>query len=386
MRPSPLPPTPRTLPATPSRRVGAILAAGTLAAGVALGALIGSAPASSLASGERAAAIARVLGLLALGAETGAGSQLALAANAHTQTIAPRATPAASGGTGAKAAASATGSGQAAAPSQASSSTPSATEQPAPANAVSPTRGRGRSGAPAAGAGESKPVRLPPIAHAWLIVLPYGQSFANALGQPAAAPYLTGQLVGKGTLLSGYTALAANALEDSATLLSGQEAAAVSTIVAPCASTQAAGAAPSGAQSTATAGVAAGTPGATPCGASESAGAQAADAFLREAIPALEASAEYREGGLIAITFAAGEGAGAAATGAPAADAPATPAISYPAGAQTSTLTAAGAPGALLLSPFLRRPGARLTGTYDQLDPRTSVAELLTDPSTTDHR
>jgi hypothetical protein len=369
MKPSPLyTPPPGKLP---SRRVSTILAAGMLAAGIALGALIGPGPASSLASGTRAAAIARIVALLALGDGTGASAVAQPAATTSTQTPASGGTsPSLAANSGAKAG----GGGAQSETGPSKSATP---EKPSPSNAVSPTAGK----SPAAGSGESKPVRLPPIGHVWLIVLPYGQSFASALAQPSAAPYLAGQLVGQGTLLSGYSSLAAGQLASSATLLSGQEAAAVSTIAPPCA---AAASTPGGTPSTTgttpsanttTPGTTTGTSSGTPCATAEPAGAQAADTFLREVVPQIVASAGYREGGLIAITFATA-GEGAPATGAPATGAPAA-GIAYPAGTVSSTLTATGTPGALLLSPFLRHPGARLASAFDALAPRKSLEELM---------
>jgi hypothetical protein len=182
-------------------------------------------------------------------------------------------------------------------------------------------------------------------------------------------------------------------------------AAGVSTLTPPCASAQATGPAatatpsssgasgpaqdPSGTSGPAQAssGVPAtpGAAGAGACATGEPAGAQAADGFLHEVVPQIMASAAYREGGLIAITFtAAGEGAGSA--GAPAAGSQPSPPIAYPAGTGSSTLTATGAPGALLLSPFLRHRGARLTGAFDQLEPRKSLEELLGAPPTNVHR
>ncbi len=274
------------------------------------------------------------------------------------------------------------GSGGAGAQSETSPPKSTTPEKSSPSNAVSPT---GKS--PAAGSGEPKPVRLPPIGHVWLIVLPYGQSFANTLGQSSAAPYLTGQLVGQGTLLSGYSSLAASQLASSATLLSGQESAAVSTIAPSCAAAPGTAGATStgttgtGTPSTTTAGTTTpgtttGTSSGTPCAIAEPAGAQAADTFLHEVVPQIEASAGYREGGLIAITFAT-PSEGAPATSAPATGTPAT-GIVYPAGTVSSTLTATGTPGALLLSPFLRHPGARLeSASFDALAPRKSLEELM---------
>ncbi|HEY3827594.1 MAG TPA: hypothetical protein VGL57_00210 [Solirubrobacteraceae bacterium] len=362
--PSPLPPVPNKLP-SPKARV--ILAAGVLAVGIALGALIGPGPASSLASGQRSATIARVLALLALD-HAGASRSPTEASAVHlppsttrqTPTSTPADTPAITSNTSSKASGT-----------QSETTSSSSPGHSPTTNELSQTKGK----SPAAGSQESQPTRLPPVAHVWLIVLPYGESFSNVLGQPSAAPYLTGQLVGQGTLLSAYSSLATSELAGTATLLSGQEASAVSTLVAPCA------------EATSVPGATTTAASATPCAATEPAGAQAADTFLREVVPQITATAGYREGGLIAITFAAaGEASGNAPAGPPAAGAPATPAISYPAGTQASALTAAGTPGALLLSPFLRRPGSHTQSVYDQLAPRKSLEELLTYPSTTDHR
>jgi hypothetical protein len=184
----------------------------------------------------------------------------------------------------------------------------------------------------------------------WLVVLPSGGSLANAPGQSTATPYLDGQLVSQGTVLSGYSSLAAEQLAGAATLLSGQVGASVSTISPP----------PSG-----------GPP-----------SPQAADAFLQEVVPKIMASAAYREHGLIVITFGAASPPTASQSAAtePAAG-PAEAAgteSAYPAGTPTSTLTTAGAPaGALLLSPFLRHVGARSASAFNPASPRTSLEALF---------
>jgi hypothetical protein len=374
MRLSPLPSQPPSR--LPSPRVSAVLAAGMLAVGIALGALIGPGPASSLANGTRAAAVARVLALLALDDGAGASSQALLAGDAgHAQHKAAAAgiaanavaTPAANAGASHP---QSTGGGQ-----SETSSTPSSHGNQLSSSSLSPTKGSGTS--TPSGSGESKPVRLAPIAHVWLIVLPYGQSFTSILGQSTAAPYTTGMLVGQGTLLSSYSSLQTSALAGAAAQLSGQVEAAVSTIVAPCpnAPGTSGAAAPPGTSTPAASTSACATT-------TEPAGAQTADAFLHEVVPQIEASAGYREGGLIAITFAtAGETAAGAST-----NPSATPAIAYPAGTQVSTAAATGAPGALLLSPFLAHAGARLSSAFDQLAPRKSLEELLNNPSKTAHQ
>ncbi|HUN79021.1 MAG TPA: hypothetical protein VMU32_08885 [Solirubrobacteraceae bacterium] len=400
--PSPIPPQAPRGP-LPSRRTGAILAAAMLAAGIALGALIGPGPASSLTGGTRAAAIARALApLLAL---DGAGSAGLLGATqasdapASSTTGGAAATHRATTSAGSETLGAAAGTGHGGLAGSGASTGP-ATESSSPSSgATSPTGTRrpATNTTKPSGAGgepEAKWAALPPIAHAWLIVLPYGQSFANARAQPSAAPYLDSQLIGQGTLLSAYSALAGSQLADAATLLSGQVGAEVDVLSPPpCADT--ADATP-GASGTSGATETAGATGAqsaqspAPCPAGEPAGLQAADAYVREVVSRLVTTAGYREHGLIAITFAAGpSAAGPSAAGASAA-APGTPAggpttatteAAYPAGTQATTLTdAAPAPGVLLLSPFLRDAGRHLASAFDAAAPRGSLEEALTKP------
>ncbi len=367
----PLPPLTRQAPKLPSRRVGAVLAALMLAAGIALGALIGPGPAASLASTSRAGAVGRVLALLALGERASAGGGQSLSSDAGHTSSTPASLPAPSAAS--KASGTGGGQGEAGGGAASSSSSPSTPSSPPKSGSaegsVSPTRSR----TPAAGGGGGEKTKaatpLPPIAHVWLIVLPYGTSVANALGQSAAAPYLGGQLAGEGTVLSAYTSLAAAQLAGAATLLSGQETAGVSTISPPPCGTAA-----------------------TPCPSGEPAGVEAANAFVAEVVPKIVASATYREHGLIVVTFATAnrEGSSTGTAGTPSTGAAGTPStgtpstegaaseVEYPAGSLTSTLTAAGAPaGALVLSPFLRHVGKRVASAFDPLSPRTSLEGLL---------
>jgi hypothetical protein len=60
----------------------------------------------------------------------------------------------------------------------------------------------------------------PPVTSVWLITLA-GGTFAQALAQPAAAPYIDSQLVKAGTLLSGWSSLAGSAFASEAGLLGG---------------------------------------------------------------------------------------------------------------------------------------------------------------------
>jgi hypothetical protein len=369
------PPPPQT-PRLPSRRVGVILATAMLAAGIALGALIGPGPTNSLASSSRAAAIGRVLALLALGSGTSSGGDLALSSGAANP---PASTPQPTPPSTSEATA---GSGAGSSGTASTSSTPSHASTSPSSGKASPTS----STKPAASGEEegektSKAKPLPPIADAWVIELPYGSSLENALKQSTAAPYLDGQLKSAGTVLSGYSSLAAAQLAGAATLLSGQVGASVTTLAPPpCGTSAAAGATPgttsgaAGAPESST-----GQPAACPAG--EPAGAQAADAFLQEVVPAIEASAAYKEHGLIVITFGAASQQGAPSSAAnPSASATTGTGteVTYPTGSITNTLTAAGAPtGALLLSPFLSHANTRSTSAFNPLAPHESLEALF---------
>jgi hypothetical protein len=430
--PSPAAPRPRL----PSRRTGAVLAALMLAAGTALGALIGPGPAVSLASSQRAAALARILGLVAL--DDSAGASALLNPATHTHSPASTATTNATAGAGAR---SETGAGGSGGGASAGNSTGSARAGGSAGTAGSAGAGGsgGSSGAasPTAGggtthsggeAGEAKPKPLPPIAHVWLIVVPYGQSFANVMRQPTAAPYIDNQLLAQGTLLSADSALAGSQFAGAAALLSGQQTAAAEVLSpAACATTSGA---PAGSGSPATTGSngGAGAGEGTQCPSGEPASVQAADDYVREVVSRIVASSEYREHGLIAITFApastptasasavddpgvgssilgahsrahayaaangtlartstAAAPAGRPLAGASASEpatqpAPAAPSAAIlPPGTTTTSLSATGAPaGVLLLSPFLRHPGGRSTAAFVALAPRKSLEAVLT--------
>jgi hypothetical protein len=371
----------------PSRRVGAILAALMLVAGIAAGIAIGPGSAASFAASARGAALARVLALLAVDSGTGGSSGALLATTAiHPSATTPPPTPtpsAPSTSTNAVGGISKTDHGASSAGGGSSSTSSSSTGSQSPAPAASPTKG--------GGSGEKTTTPLPPIAQVWVIALPYGESLANAVGQPTAAPYLDGQLVKEGTQLTAYTSLAAGQLAGAAALISGQVTAGVTTISPPPCGSAATGQDATGAAGATGAQGSGGTQGATgaqgttaPCPSGEPAGVQAADGFLRQAVGQITATAAYREHGLIAITFVPAGQEGAASTGSstsPTAGSPATSspgAISYPGGTIAATLTVAGQPaGALLLSPFLRHAGARIATTFNQLSPRESLEGLL---------
>jgi hypothetical protein len=173
----------------------------------------------------------------------------------------------------------------------------------------------------------------------WLITLS-GGTFAQAIAQPAAAPYIDSQLLAAGTLLSGWSSLAGGAFASEAGLLGGTPTQTLDAIVQPPCPEGAAGA---------------------QC-APETAGAlAAADAFLKTTVPTITSSVAYREHGLIVITFATIGNATAS---------------SLPAGSSTATLGTESPAGVLLLSPFAHA-GARPATAFDPTSPKQSLSGLL---------
>jgi hypothetical protein len=312
-------------PRLPSTRVAAALAAGMLALGVAVGAAIGPTPETSLA-GERIPLLLPAIAALAGSGGAHTTSTGTGTAAVQPPPVTPQPTPAASSaGTGA-------GAGAASATTKTSKTTPSAaaTPAPAPSAAKTPTKSTPKSGAQAT---------LPPVTSVWLITLS-GSNFAQALAQTAAAPYIDSQLVPAGTLLSGWSSLEGSAFASEAGLLSGEPPQTLDSIIQPPCPEGAAGAS---------------------C-APETAGAlTAADEFLKATLPAITASAAYREHGLVVITFGSIGNATAS---------------SLPAGASTATLSSEPPVGVLLLSPFARA-GARPTTPFNPTSPKQSLAGLL---------
>jgi len=290
-----------------------------LAIGVAVGAAIGPTPETSLA-GERIPLLLPAIATLA----GGGGAHTTSTATVPPPAVTPQPTPAAasaSTGTGASSAATTTSK---AAPSTAT------TPAPAPSSAKTPTKSTGKSGAQTA---------LPPVTSVWLITLS-GATFTQALAQAAVAPYIDSQLVPAGTLLGGWSSLDGSAFASEAGLLSGVPPQTLDSIVQPPCPEGVAGA------------------GCAP----ESAGAlTAADEFLKAILPAITASAAYREHGLVVITFGSVGNATAS---------------SLPAGASTATLSSEPPVGVLLLSPFARA-GARPATAFNPTSPKQSLSGLL---------
>jgi hypothetical protein len=290
----------------PSARVTAALAAAMLGIGVAVGAAIGPAPAPSQASPS--------LPLLIASLARGAAERAAQATTASVQppAITAEATPRRKRrkhkATSAEEASSATTETETTAPS---STTPKSTKKTTPP---------------------------PPITHVWLIELA-GTSFAAAAAQPAAAPYIDTQAVPAGTLLSGWSALDGGAFANETALLASEPPQLLDTIVQPACPEGAAGAS---------------------C-ATEAGALSAADEFLKATVPTIASAADFRESGLIVVTFASI--GNATATG-------------LPAGAATATLTTQPPAGVLLISPFAS-VGAKPSTTFDPTSPKQSLEKLL---------
>jgi hypothetical protein len=300
-----------------------------LAIGVAVGAAIGPGVggADSTLAGER---IPLVLNSIAAIASRDAPTS-ASTMTVQPPPVTPQATPAVTS--------TSTGSGKSSsgANTQATKSkTPSsATASPTPTPSTTKTP---KTPTTSAGKGEQQ-TTLPPVTSVWLITLS-GGTFAQALAQAAAAPYIDSQLVPAGTLLSGWSSLDASSFASEAGLLSGVPPQTLDSIVQPPCPEGAAGA---------------------QC-APETAGAlSAADEFLKATVPAITSSAAYRAHGLIVITFGAVGNATAS---------------SLPAGASTATLSSTLPAGVLLLSPFARA-GARPTTAFNPTSPKQSLSGLL---------
>jgi hypothetical protein len=292
-----------------------------LALGVLVGAAIGPAPDASFAGSRLPMFLPSLAALAAAGASQGASSPPAPAPLATAAT--PPVTPS-SGPGGAQVSAS----GGSVSP-RSTSASPSAPSSSAPSPSTTPSGG---------GAGTGR-TTLPAVTNVWLIELS-GATFAQALAQPAAAPYIDRQAVPGGALLSGWSALDGGAFASETALLASTPPQLLDTIVQPPCPEGSAGA---------------------QC-APETAGALgAADGFLQQAVPPITSSAAYRDHGLIVVTFAA---VGSAA------------ASGLPAGAATATLTSQPPAGVLLLSPF-SSAGTRPATAFNPASPRQSIERLL---------
>lgn len=303
----------------PSRRASLVLAVAMLTIGVAVGAAIGPAPATSLAgNGNIVQKLPALIAAVAARSHSATPAQPA-ATSTQPPPITPQATPAAS-------------------------STPAATSAPAQ-EATQPSSGSQKKSSTTPSKSQAGGTsNLPPITSVWLIELS-GSSFNEAIANPTAAPYTTGEAIPKGTFLASWTALSASAFAADAALAEhratvGGAPPVLHTIVQPPCPEGPAGAA-----------CLPGTP----------AGIALADAFLKATIASITQSTTYSEHGLIAVTYAT------------VAD-PATAELT--AGSASSTLASQPPAGVLLLSPFAKA-GAKPASAFDPTSPKQSLEKLL---------
>jgi hypothetical protein len=294
----------------PSPRVTAALAAAMLAIGVAVGAAIGPAPSASFAVGELTPLLPSLVA---------AGSKPATAVQPPPATPQPTPEPASASSAGAGAGTS-TG---AQASTGSSESAPAASETKPSSTPTS----------------KGTTTTIAPVTHVWLIKLS-GAGFSEASTQAPAAPYITGQAIPAGTLLSSWTGLDASAFASEAALLAEPAPQLLDTITQPPCPEGAAGAQ-----------CAPGTAGAV----------TAADEFLKAVVPTITSTGAYRENGLIVVTFATIASA---------------PATGLPTGAATATLTAQPPAGVLLISPFATA-GAKPSTAFNPTSPKQSLEKLL---------
>jgi hypothetical protein len=310
----------RTPSRLPSRRAGLVLAVAMLTIGVAVGAAIGPAPATSLAgSGDIVQKLPALIAAVAARGHSATPAQPA-ATGTKPPPITPPATPVA-GST----------------PATATSVPAQETTRPSSQSHKKSSSTQGR--APSAGTS-----KLPPITSVWLIELS-GSSFNEAIANPTAAPYTTGEAIPRGTFLSSWTALSASAFAADAALAEhratvGGTPPVLHTIVQP--------ACPEG-------------PAAAACLPGTPAGIALADAFLKATIASITQSTTYTEHGLIAVTFATVADAATA---------------ELPAGSASATLVSAPPAGVLLLSPFAKA-GAKPATAFDPTSPKQSLEKLL---------
>ncbi len=293
----------------------AALAAAMLALGVGLGAAIGPSPTASFA-GDTPALVAKLLSQLAT-ARSHSSTQA-------TSTQAAPETPAEPTPTPSRAARSA-------------KTTPPAAETGASTTKSSESESEKSSKTTKA----AKP-KLPAVTNVWLVELS-GPGYEELLTQKSDAPYISGQLIPTGTLLSGWSAIEGGAFASEAALAAPSSAVSNPPIVhsivqPPC---------PEG-----TAGESCSTP----------AGAlKAADEFAQATLPSITGSAAFHEHGLAVVTFAT---VGVASQ------------QGLAAGTSSATLTSKPPGGVLLISPFAKA-GAHSSVTFQVSSPVHTLEALL---------
>jgi hypothetical protein len=308
----------------PSLRAGAVLATAMLGIGIAVGAALGPAPETSLAGSD---GVVQKLPALVAAVAASRPAQTPTPSSTTATVTAPAITP------------QATPSASASAPTT-TATTPAASTTPT-TDAEGISKKTSTTPTKSSTGGTSK---LPPITSVWLIELS-GTSFSEALASPTASPYISGQLIPKGTFLTGWSALSASAFANDAALAEkkatvGGTPPILHTIVQPPCPEGAPGAT-----------CAAGTPGAL----------TAADEFLKATLATITATTTYSEHGLVVVTFATVADPAAA---------------ELQAGSSSATLTSQPPAGVVLLSPFATA-GAKPTTTFNPISPKQSLEKLL---------
>ncbi|HEY2720029.1 MAG TPA: hypothetical protein VGI52_10375 [Solirubrobacteraceae bacterium] len=314
------PPEPHRRTRLPSLRASAVLAVAMLTIGVGVGAAIGPAPAPSLAGDGNI--VQKLPALIAAVVARGHSATPAQPAATSTQPppITPQATPAAN-------------------------STPATTTSAPAQEATQPSSESHKKSSTTPSKFQSGGAsNLPPVTSVWLIELS-GSSFNEAVANPSAAPYTTGELIPKGTFLTSWTALDGGAFASDAALAEhratvGGTPPVLHTIVQP--------ACPEG-------------PTAAACLPGTPAGIAAADAFLKATVASITQSTTYTEHGLIVVTYAT--------VADPAA-------VELPAGSASATLASQPPAGVVLLSPFAK-DGAKPATVFDPISPKQSLEKLL---------
>jgi hypothetical protein len=211
-------------PRLPSRRSTAAIAGAVLLASIGIGAALPGSKADSLAAGAKSPLTAALLGALA--AQRAAAGQSSTAAPAQSS---PSGSSEPESSAGQEATPS-TGTGSAPSktngkPSASQETTGQSSETPAEGSTGESSKGEAGTGSSGNGSGStSTPVPaslLSQITHVWAIVLS-SSSFSAALSDEGSAPYLTKQLLPKGTLLSHYALVGASPAANDIALLSGQ--------------------------------------------------------------------------------------------------------------------------------------------------------------------
>jgi hypothetical protein len=122
--------------------------------------------------------------------------------------------------------------------------------------------------------------------------------------------------------------------------------------------------------------------GEAPCEAGQTAGPLAAEAFLRTVVPEIEASAAYKEGGLIAITAAQAPQSGPKVDTSACCASPTFPNLPVPPAAEPATgpvkpTSGGGRVGLLLISPFVAPGTSNESGYYNHFSLLLSIEELF---------